>query len=183
MSGWKLFFWTILFSFPGRSENHSTSTRPLEEALVKAAGVYIHPPKYISTLNLDLNKTVIITGANFGYINHLHNFKCFIDRLGLKVLVVSMDERTHKYVSSNMPSMTSLFWNGVDVVQEASTEFRTQQFHVITNRKKEAVLGAMKLGYNAIFIDTDVAVLRDPLSYLIWDRVDYVHSLNKICPK
>ena len=34
-----------------------------------------------------------------------------------------------------------------------------------------------------MFTDTDVALVRDPFPYLLWDNVDYVHSLNAICTK
>lgn len=159
----------------------SNPSGELDVYLKKAAGVYRNPTTVAP--GQDLSKTVIITGANYGYMNHLHNFKCFIDRLELKVLVISMDARTHKYVSEKMPTLISFYWNDGSVVNEAATEFRSQQFHIITNRKKEAVLVALQLGYDALFVDTDVALLRDPMQYLLWQRVDYVHSLNHICPQ
>lgn len=103
----------------------------------------------------------------------------------MKVLVFSMDQKTHNHVSSLNSTFFSYYWKGdaSSVVKEESTGFRSAQFHIITNRKKEAVLGVLQEGYDVIFIDPDVAVLRDPLPYLIWDNVDYVHSLNKICPQ
>jgi len=60
----------------------------LRETLALAAGVYRDPLK-----NPAMNRTVIITGTNHGYVNHLHNFKCFMDRLKLKVLVFAMDKQ------------------------------------------------------------------------------------------
>jgi hypothetical protein len=45
----------------------------------------------------------------------------------------------------------------------------------------EAVYGALKLGYNVVFSDVDIAILRDPLKYLFIPGVDYVHSTNKGC--
>ena len=41
----------------------------------------------------------LIPGCNRGFVNHLHNFKCFMDRLGFKFLVVSMDLATHEYLT------------------------------------------------------------------------------------
>jgi hypothetical protein len=38
-------------------------------------------------------------------------------------------------------------------------------------------------GYSVIFIDMDIALFQDPLPYFLWKNVDYVHSLNQICPQ
>ena len=32
---------------------------------------------------IGLEKTVLVTGGNFGYLNHIHNFNCFAERLNL----------------------------------------------------------------------------------------------------
>ena len=45
----------------------------------------------------------------------------------------------------------------------------------------EAVGAALNLGYNVIFSDVDIAILRDPINYLFHEGVDYVHSTNKGC--
>eukprot|EP01036_Dinobryon_divergens_P028204 gene28204-37108_t len=69
-------------------------------------------------------------------------------------------------------------------VGEVTTDpqkFRSKQFNLITARKKEAVHDILKLGYNVLFSDTDVAMIRDPLPYMLWENVDYVHSLNYWC--
>jgi hypothetical protein len=47
----------------------------------------------------------------------------------------------------------------------------------------EAVYGALVLGYNVVFSDVDIAVLRDPLPFLFLPGVDYAHSTNKGCNK
>ena len=66
-------------------------------------------------------------------------------------------------------------------VTSDSVTFRSKQFNLITARKKEAVHDILVLGYDVLFSDTDVAMLRDPLPYLLWKNVDYVHSLNAVC--
>ena len=52
---------------------------------------------------------------------------------------------------------------------------------IITTRKKEAVFQVLMLHYDVLFSDTDVAIVRNPFPYLLWENVDYVHSLNCIC--
>ena len=49
-------------------------------------------------------------------------------------------------------------------------------------RKKHAVYDIMKLGFNVLFSDTDVVTTRDPLHLMIWKNMDYVFSINHICP-
>lgn len=48
-------------------------------------------------------------------------------------------------------------------------------------KKKEIVHDILKLGYNVLFSDTDVAMIRDPIPYMIRSNVDYAHSLNYMC--
>lgn len=48
-------------------------------------------------------------------------------------------------------------------------------------RKMEAVLAALRLGYDVIFSDMDIVYFKDPIKYLFFPDVDYVHSENKGC--
>lgn len=34
-----------------------------------------------------------------------------------------------------------------------------------------------------MFADTDVAIVQDPFPYLVYNNIDYVHSLNAICTR
>lgn len=58
---------------------------------------------------------------------------------------------------------------------------RSKNFNLIGCRKIEAVFGALKLGYDVVFSDVDIALLHDPAPYLFFDGVDYVHSDNTGC--
>ncbi len=155
---------------------NGNSKEELLQLLQKAAGIYKDESRITS---IDLKKTVLITGCNFGFINHLQNFKCFADRLGMKFLVIAMDKQAHNFITQNT-TMSSYHMTGgaVGEVTGDSTEFRSKQFNLITARKKEDILS---LGYNVIFSDTDVAMVRDPVPFMLWDNVDYVHSLNYMC--
>lgn len=149
----------------------------LKRQLEKVAGIYKDPTK-----SKGLEKTVLITGCNHGFVNHLHNFKCFADRLGMKFLVMAMDKQAHHYITHNTTMNSYLMVGGaVGDVTGASTEFRSKQFNLITARKKEAVHDILQLGYDVLFSDTDVAMLRDPLPYMNRINVDYAHSLNYMC--
>jgi hypothetical protein len=41
----------------------------------------------------------------------------------------------------------------------------------------------MSLGYDVIFADADIVIIRDPIPILLWKNVDYVHSVNAICTR
>jgi hypothetical protein len=154
-------------------------SKELASILKRAAGVYQDPLH-----NPNLNKTVIITGSNYGYLNFLHNFKCFTDRLKMKVLVFSMDSKIHVHIENRMNStFSSFYWHGNQTITEDVATFRSTQFNLITHRKTEAIIAVMTLGYDVIFIDSDIALVRDPIPYLIWRNVDYAFSHNKICPQ
>ena len=158
----------------GKDNNYET----IETVLQRVAGVF-HNESKRNEYGGDLDKTVVMTGCNHGFLNHLMNFKCFAERLGIKFLVVALDEKTHDFIRLNT-SVDSIYMQYAGVTEEA-TEFRSKQFNLITTRKKEAVHDVLKLGYDVLFSDTDVAIVRDPFPYLLWTNVDYVHSLNCIC--
>ena len=68
----------------------------LLSSLEAAAGVYKDPSRQAG-----LERTVLVTGCNHGFLNHLHNFKCFCDRIGLKFLVIALDEKAYQYLSKH----------------------------------------------------------------------------------
>lgn len=149
----------------------------LNAMLLKSAGVYKTESK-----RKGLDKTVLVTGTNFGFVNHLLNFKCFADRLGLKFLVISFDKETHNYITENTTMNSYMMIKNTTIgITNNSTKFRDPHFNLITNLKVEIVHDILSLGYDVIFADTDVAIIKDPVPYLIFDNVDYVHSVNTLC--
>eukprot|EP00607_Mallomonas_marina_P003391 CAMPEP_0182432378 /NCGR_PEP_ID=MMETSP1167-20130531/55903_1 /TAXON_ID=2988 /ORGANISM="Mallomonas Sp, Strain CCMP3275" /LENGTH=215 /DNA_ID=CAMNT_0024619811 /DNA_START=172 /DNA_END=819 /DNA_ORIENTATION=- len=46
-----------------------------------------------------------------------------------------------------------------------------------------AVLSILQLGYNVVFCDVDIAIVRDPMPYFRYPNADYMHSHNLICPR
>jgi hypothetical protein len=164
------------------NSNDLASKTLLEGLLQRAAGIFVDPLRQVG-----LERTVLVTGCNHGFLNHLLNFKCFADRMGLKFLVVAMDEKAYQYLTKHTNMVTYYMPTGVDntsaAVTSDSVTFRSKQFNLITARKKEAVHDILVRGYDVLFSDTDVAIVRNPLPYLLWKNVDYVHSLNAVCRK
>jgi len=169
----------MLLLSAGADITHDSET--IDTVLARVAGVY-HTEPGAKPRHAGLEKTVVLTGCNHGFLNHLQNFKCFMDRLGMKFLVVALDRKTHDYLRLNT-TVESIYMNTASAagISEGSASFRSAQFNLITARKKEAVHDVLSLGYDVLFSDTDVALIRDPFKYLLWQNVDYVHSLNQIC--
>lgn len=151
----------------------------LASKLQLVAGIYEDSSKATS---MGVGKAVLVTGCNYGFLNHLHNFDCFMKRLGMKYIVMAMDTKVYDYLQQNT-SIVAYHLTGADSsdVTSLPQEFRSKNFNIITAKKKEAVHKILNLGYDVLFADTDVAILRDPLPYMIWENVDYVHSLNAFC--
>jgi hypothetical protein len=125
-------------------------------------------------------KTVLVTALNFAYLNHYHNFKCFVNRLGLKHVAVGFDNNTVNYLEGlNDPTMFPVLFDAN--ATQSSVEFRIGDFHKISLAKFEAVYAFMKLGYNVIFSDPDVAFVRDPMHIFLDSNMDYMHSINVYC--
>jgi hypothetical protein len=165
-----------------RAADAAPDKEELKRQLEKVAGIYREDRDPSQAKVQGMEKTVMITACNFGFINHLHNFKCWADRLGMKFLVMAMDLEAHTYITHNTTMDSYLMVGGaVGEVTGLATEFRSKQFNLITARKKEAVHDILQLGYDVLFSDTDVAMVRDPLPYMIRDNVDYAHSLNYMC--
>ena len=61
--------------------------------------------------------------------------------------------------------------------------FGGKNFNLIGCRKMEAVYAALKLGYDVIFSDVDIALLVDPIEYVFFPGIDYTHSMNNGCDK
>ncbi len=151
---------------------------------------------YLDNLNLTVSSIltpkvkedssfVIATVVNYGYLNHLYNFDCYMRRLGLKYIVFALDSQSYQNLTS--PNNKQYFYSaylqlpGENDASSSASEFRTLDFNIITARKTVAVLSLLRLGLDVLFLDIDVVLLRDPRPYLFWHNVLYVHSLNYPC--
>ena len=137
--------------------NESLSNESLKKGLESARGLYLDPLKSYNS------KIVLVTAANYGYLNHLNNFWCFTtDRLGLKFLTISLDDKLYQHLLKD-PRMISAYIPDKNVTLK-STNFRSDEFNVVTKAKQIAVLHILKYGYSIFFSDVDVVLTQDPVS-------------------
>ena len=59
----------------------------------KQAGYYIDSSKDPSRSNV-----LLMVGVNYSYRDFLHNFKCWMDKIGVKFLPVALDPEIYKYI-------------------------------------------------------------------------------------
>lgn len=186
MNGFHLYIYLILTiqsfiyfaSVFSQVHHHESKPDPLLlEKLKEVAGIYKDKSK-----QKGLEKAVMITSCNHAYLNHLHNYKCFADRLGFNFLVMSMDPIIHQYITQNTTMVSYLLTEGaVGNISSDPGEFRSRQFNMITAKKVEAVYFVLDYGYDVLFADVDIAVVRDPIPHVIYPGMDYVHSTNSFC--
>lgn len=157
-----------------------TTNNELLNIVKQAAGVYSLPT--IGHKHHKLDKTVIITTFNQGFVTFLLNFNCFMRRLRMKYVAISLD------VPLSVPNDILTYHLKVaqisarePAVDSNASEFRSRSFNIITARKLLATIEVMQLGYDVLFCDLDVVILRDFWDLMIYRNMLYVHTLNQPC--
>jgi hypothetical protein len=179
---WILLWFLLLSIFVQDSSGDHYLANPdhvLLKKLHEVAGVYVNETK-----RKGLEKTVVITSCNHGFLNHLHNFKCFADRLGIRFLVMSMDLTLHAHLVRGTTMYSYLLRAGaVGNVSSESNEWASRNYTQITAKKSEAVYSVLAHGYDLFFAEVDIAIVRDPFPYLLYPGIQYVHSANSPCQR
>lgn len=144
----------------------------LSSVLKAAAGYYVDRQKSIA---LNLTKTIIVTIGSIDYMNHINNFKCFTDRLGLKVFFGAYDLAT----SENLKKR-GFYAHYLDDLSYQSQSAKGRDFQF--RQKFLIVLAALERGYSTIFSDTDIIWRVDPIHKLVYKNIDFLYSLDVVCP-
>lgn len=164
--------------------NRQRQIQAVREAAILASGIYKDDtrPLQATSSPLSLNQTVVVTACNSGYLPLLLNFDCYAKRLGIKYMVFALDISLHGLIQDRYPHISSVLYSSKKI-SGAASNFRSRQFNLVTNRKEEAVLCLLTLGYDAVFIDVDIAMIQDPIPKLLIPTYDYVHSVNIRCSR
>lgn len=153
----------------------------LQEAIRATAGIFRDKSLVQDS---ELSKTVLTVVVNFGYLNHLQNFLCFTERLQMEPLIISVEPKAHEFITQKTNYTSHLINTKLrlnDTIESDSAGWRSRQFSLISNLKIVAAVEIMKLGYHVLFADPDVVILDNPMPYLFWKNMDYVHSMNVPC--
>lgn len=192
-------------NFNPNSKYLLTPSRQAELKFVADASSGVFQSASTREMRPELQKVVIVTAANSPYFDQVVNFACWLERLDMKAMVFSLDRSLHERIvgmyrdtDSTTQSVGPEIKNPTDLARDPDPvllsalwdvgglssvgEYRTKQFHAVTTTKLSVTKVLLEMGYDVLFIDVDVALLRDPFPYLLWENVDYVHSVNKLCP-
>jgi len=143
----------------------NVDTAALPTAVISALGVYANKndPAF--------SDVVLVTAANFAYLDILRNWQCAVKRLGLKYVVIAMDKEIYDLLGPE----TAVMMSGAQVsgVRQASCG------------KIASVHKLLKAGVDVLFSDPDNVLLQDPFrpgaevgDFIRGGRIDYVYQAN-----
>mmetsp|Transcript_27516 Transcript_27516/g.64135 ORF Transcript_27516/g.64135 Transcript_27516/m.64135 type:complete len:366 (+) Transcript_27516:34-1131(+) len=155
----------------------TTSTSPPPnpvQVLRDHAGLYRD-----KTAHIEFKEVVLLTAANFAYLDFLANWECYAERLGLDWVAIALDPQAYAKLDPTRTLQASGETSAV------SMEFRSKTFNIMALNSLTSVLNVMKLGFDVVFSDTDNVFLSDPfragisLGDLIREqKYDYIYQLN-----
>lgn len=145
--------------------------------LNNAAGVYIDPQRQSG----ELKKTIILTATNDGFVDFTLNLHCYMKSLGLSMLVLALDRISHrKFKQLNVPSYFVHGNTSFEITPEKSS-WAQNNYNNIMIRRLEGLVSILSLGYNIVFIDTDVVFLQDPIPKLMYANIDWTAATEEQC--
>ena len=118
------------------------------------------------------NGTVMFTATDTSteFVELLDNWLCHLQRLHIPPLVWSLDERTHRRLQLR-EGVHSVYAPTIKVPQRARpSEYKrpsSEEYTLTVALKPQVVLRVLRCGFDAIFLDVDVALIRDPLPWLL----------------
>jgi hypothetical protein len=153
----------------------------IEGGLQAAAGIYKDSTKTIA--GLDLSATLIVTTSNLGYLNQMFNYKCYMERLKWKFVVLALDRNTSDILENDggYDWISIRAWEDGQEASTISSYFREPVFNFITFRKIELTYRILRMGYDVVFMDNDIPVINDflPLLAEYDDMYDFMYSKNQ----
>jgi hypothetical protein len=172
-----IYLWNITSSLPSiaTAEDNNDELRSLLEQ-VKG----IVPSGYSSSIRTKLSNAVFIIMVNHGYVDQARNLDCYMKRLNFKYLAIALDKSAYDEMKAGMdiPVYLSRIHSSFASV---SSIYGTPEYASIVKYKTKMVQIILHMGYDVIFSDTDIAIVRDPFPYMVWNDVDYVHTQNAFC--
>eukprot|EP01039_Chlorochromonas_danica_P001596 gene1596-1743_t len=171
------------------------------EVFENASGIY--SAKQFNVHHLALNNTILMTvmgnsdSYNSHYIYFLRNFLCFTKTHHLKPVVVilhqnesyfwEVSEMVKRQGGLALAYPEALFWRTVSLKKtpvvhgRGRGEYNADFPHFLSYGALVMlvpVLEALQLGYNVIYMDVDVAMVQDPLPYLLRGNADLTLSVE-----
>ena len=138
---------------------------------------------------------VLLTSVNYAYREHLMNFKCTLERVGMRdhFVVAAMDEQVYEWgVRRGLPIyLAASAKSARSHLVTQGGEYGGAGFKSVTKLKSVAVLEVLNKGYSVIWSDVDITWFNHPFDALagfmkkdggiaIQSNAPYVQNPNKI---
>ena len=118
------------------------------------------------------NGTVLMTATDTSseFEELLDNWLCHTRRLELTPLVWALDESTHRKLQRRH-GVHSFFKPALSLPQRARpSEYKkpsSEEYTIAVALKPLVILEVIRLGFDALFLDVDIALIADPLPWLL----------------
>lgn len=157
-----------------------TVATTFHDTLKHLTGVYLDESRISSktpdNMKTTVSQTIFLTMVNADYQPQLLlNFQCFIKRLGLKVMIVGSNPSVLEDASTDLAHY--YHFNRSDF-SSSRVKSKSLSSEVV---KSIIILEILHLGYNVLFAEPDVIMLRNPLPYLLHRNMDLVFATNTQC--
>lgn len=163
-----------LASLSHTQNHHNTGSLKQLHALLQTLAVTL--PEHNNS------KFIIVTAVNYAYRQLALNFICNLQHLHISnYLILAMDKSVYKYLLNHHANVffhqqtaPTLHRRLLSLSTPSEPHFGTALFVETSRRKSQLVLTILRLGYNVIFSDVDVALLQNPIPHLVSYQSDIV---------
>eukprot|EP00931_Biecheleriopsis_adriatica_P085358 TRINITY_DN5974_c0_g1_i1.p1 TRINITY_DN5974_c0_g1~~TRINITY_DN5974_c0_g1_i1.p1 ORF type:complete len:447 (+),score=79.31 TRINITY_DN5974_c0_g1_i1:25-1365(+) len=122
------------------------------EVFYEHAGLYLD-----KSFAPEFKNILLMTSANFGYLDMLQNWECYAKKLGLDYFVLAMDSKIYQFLGPDRSVLT----DGVQV--DSDSRFGSKNFTVVACNKLRTVMNLLeKTGLDLVFTDCDNVFRSDP---------------------
>ncbi|CAI5472958.1 unnamed protein product [Closterium sp. Yama58-4] len=162
---------------------------PRESPEVFGSGMQLHEdllPLWDMAARVAVNGTVLVVVSNAGYTDMLENWVRHVSNAGLGAhfILFAEDEETLRFGQTRWPGQTihlalpdqslSATWQASSEAlfphsPHSATRAGTLSFHLLASRRILYLLHLLSFGFNLLYSDTDVAILRNPLPEITAD--------------
>ena len=116
------------------------------------------------------NNFVLLTAVNFGYREHLMNFKCGLERVGAidNFVIAAMDTKMYEWgVRRGLPIyLAASAEQRPDSGAAEEGGYGSEHFRYVTKLKSQAVLEVLNAGYSVVWSDVDITWFYHPFDAL-----------------
>lgn len=135
------------------------------ERKIEEMSIAIHKKQTLEDILPFLTSPVVITTANFGYLQIVNNFLKSIEKVGVNVSIVLVCEDdllyNHFHNRKDINAVITEFTTNITQVQK----FRSSAFNEIVNRRISHVLQLISNGLDTFYLDSDTIWLQNPFPY------------------